>query len=148
MVKLYSFIFIITPKIKSEEKMKKLLLVCAFVLGVSAISFAQDNNGGQNGGRRRGGNPTQMTARLKEQLSLTDDQVAKVTAIYTAQAKVQDSLRTASNGDRQAIRPAITALRKSTNDKITAVLTADQAEKFKKQLADQAARQAARQNGN
>lgn len=129
--------------------MKKVLLVCAFVLGVSAVSFAQDNNGDQNGGRgRRGGNPTQMTSRLKEQLSLTDDQVAKVTAIYTAQAKVQDSLRTASNGDRQAMRPAVTALRKSTNDKITAVLTADQAEKFKKQLADQAARQAARQNGN
>lgn len=129
--------------------MKKLLLICAFVVGVSAVSFAQDNNGGQNGGRgRRGGTPTQMTSRLKEQLSLTDDQVAKVTAIYTAQAKVQDSLRTASNGDRQAIRPAMTALRKTTNDKILTVLTADQAEKFKKQLADQAARQAARQNGN
>ena len=128
--------------------MKKVLLVCAFLLGISAVSFAQDNNGGQNGGRRRGGNPAQMTTRLKEQLSLTDDQVAKVTALYTAQAKVQDSLRTASNGDRKAVRPAMTALRKSTNDKITAVLTADQAEKFKKMLADQAAAQAARQKGN
>lgn len=129
--------------------MKKVLLVCAFVLGISAVSFAQDNNGsGQNGGRRRGGNPAQMTGRLKEKLSLTDDQVAKVTTIYTAQAKVMDSLRTASNGDRKAMRPAATALRKSTNDKITALLTADQAEKFKKMLADQAAAQAARQNGN
>lgn len=128
--------------------MKKVLLVCAFVLGVSAVSFAQ-NNGGQNGGRHRGVNPTQMTARLKERLSLTDDQVAKVTAIYTAQAKMQDSLRTVSNGDRRTLRPAMTALRKTTNDKIIAILTADQAEKFKKQLADQAARQAAaRQKSN
>ncbi|MFD2871533.1 hypothetical protein ACFS5N_03565 [Mucilaginibacter ximonensis] len=128
--------------------MKKVLLVCAFVLGISAISFAQDNNGDQGGGRRRGGNPTQMAARLKDKLSLTDDQVAKVTALYTTQVKVQDSLRTASNGDRQAQRPAMAALRKATNDKITALLTADQQEKFKKMLADQAAAQAARRNGN
>lgn len=127
--------------------MKKVLLMCAFVLGISAVSFAQDNNGGQ-GGRRRGGNPTKMTERLKDQLSLTDDQVAKVTAIYTAQVKVQDSLRQASNGDRQAQRPAMTALRKSTNDKITALLTADQQERFKKMLADQAAAQAAKRSGN
>jgi hypothetical protein len=122
--------------------MKKLLLAGAFILGISAVTFAQ------NGGGRGKRNPAQMTTRLKEQLSLTDAQVAKVTAIYTTQAKVQDSLRTASNGDRQAIRPAMTALRKSTNDKISAILTADQAEKFKKQLADLAARQAARQKGN
>jgi protein CpxP len=128
--------------------MKKVLLVCAFILGISAVSFAQDNASGQNGGKRRGGNPVQMTGRLKESLSLTDAQVTKVTAIYAAQAKVQDSLRQASNGDRKAIRPAMTALRRSTNDKITAVLTADQAEKFKKMLADQAAKQAAKQNGN
>ncbi|WP_214070697.1 hypothetical protein [Mucilaginibacter sp. dw_454] len=127
--------------------MKKLLLVCAFVLGVSAVSFAQDGGNGGGGGRR-GGNPTQMTSRLKEKLSLTDDQVAKVTALYTAQAKVQDSLRTASNGDRASVRPQMNALRKSTNDKILALLTPDQADKFKKQLADQAAAQAARQNGN
>lgn len=128
--------------------MKKVLLVCAFVLGISAMSFAQDNASGQNGGRRRGGNPAQMIGRLKDSLSLTESQVTKVTAIYAAQAKVQDSLRQASNGDRQAMRPAIAALRKSTNSKITAVLTADQAEKFKKMLADQAAKQASRQNGN
>lgn len=114
--------------------MKKVLLVCAFVLGVSAVSFAQ------GGGRRM--NPEQMTARLKDSLSLTTDQVAKVTAIFAAQAKTQDSIRTANaGGDRAAMRPAQIALRKATNEKITAILTAEQAEKYKKQLAAQAARQ-------
>ena len=122
--------------------MKKLVLVCAFILGVSAVSFAQ-------GGGRGRQNPEQMTARLKDSLSLTADQVTKATAIFTAQAKSQDSLRTANaGGDRAAMRPAQTALRKATNDKIIAILTEDQAAKYKKQLAAQAARQAARQNGN
>jgi protein CpxP len=123
--------------------MKKLLLVCAFVLGVSAASFAQ--NGG--GGRRQ--NPEQMTARLKDSLSLNADQVTKATAIFTAQVKSQDSLRTANaGGDRAAMRPAQTALRKATNVKILAILTPDQATLYKKQLAAQEARMAARQNGN
>ena len=124
--------------------MKKLLLVCAFVVGVSAASFAQNGGGG---GRRQ--NPEQMTARLKDSLSLNADQVTKATAIFTAQVKSQDSLRTANaGGDRAAMRPAQTALRKATTDKIMAILTADQATLYKKQLAAQEARMAARQNGN
>ncbi|MCC8425845.1 hypothetical protein [Mucilaginibacter sp. UR6-11] len=128
--------------------MKKLLLVCAFVFGVSAVSFAQDQTaqGGQGRGRR---NPAQMTERLKKQLTLNDDQVAKVTAIYAAQVKVQDSLRTANaGGDRAAIRPAQQALRKATTEKILAILTPDQATIYKKQLADIAARQQQNSNGN
>jgi protein CpxP len=142
----YSFNFIKTRQL-IEKKMKKLLLVCAFILGVSAVSFAQDQTaqgGGQGRGRRT---PEQMVKRLKEQLTLTDEQVAKVTTIYTAQAKVQDSLRTASNGDRAAMRPAQQALRKATNEKVLAILTPDQATIYKKQLADMAARQQ-QQNGN
>jgi Spy/CpxP family protein refolding chaperone len=118
--------------------MKKLLLVCAFVIGVSAVSFAQNGGGG---GRNRM-NPEKMTARLKDSLSLTADQVTKVTAIFTSQAKSQDSLRTANTGgDRAAMRPAQTALRKATSDKILAILTPEQATLYKKQLANQAARQ-------
>jgi protein CpxP len=117
--------------------MKKLLLVCAFVIGVSAVSFAQNGGGG---GRNR--TPEQQVARLKDSLSLTTDQVAKVTVILAAQAKSQDSLRTANaGGDRAAMRPAQTALRKVYTDKIKAILTAEQAEKYTKQQAAQLARQ-------
>lgn len=126
--------------------MKKLVLVFALVLGASVMTFAQ--NGGGNGGGRGGRNPEQQVKRLKEQLTLTDDQTTKVTAILVAQSKVQDSLRTASNGDREAMRPKQAVLRKATSEKVLAVLTADQAVIYKKQLDEQAKAQAARQQGN
>ncbi len=92
--------------------------------------------------------PEEQSAALKTSLTLTDDQVAKATAIFTAQSKVMDSLRTAANGDFSAMRPAMTAMRKKTDEKVLAILTADQATIYKKQMADRAAAQAARQQGN
>jgi len=111
--------------------MKKLLLVCCIVIGISAASHAQ--------GRQRQ-TPEQQTAALKTSLTLTDDQATKVMAIYTAAAKTNDSLRTAANGDFQAMMPKMMATRTTTNAKIKAVLTADQAAAFQKQLDAQAAR--------
>ena len=122
--------------------MKKVLLVCAFAIGISAASYAQ-----QGGGRMRV-TPEKQVETLKTSLALNDDQTAKVTTIVKAQAKVMDSLRQAANGDWQSMRPAMTALRKTTSTKIMAILTPDQQTTYKKQLADQAAAQAARQNGN
>ena len=119
--------------------MKKLVLVCAFVLGISALSFAQ-------GGGRQRQTPEQMTARLKDSLSLTSDQVTKASVIFAAQAKSQDSLRAANTGgDRSAMRPAQMALRKATTEKIMAILTPDQAAMYKKQMA---AAMAARRQGS
>jgi Spy/CpxP family protein refolding chaperone len=70
--------------------MKKLVLVFALVLGVSVASMAQ--NGGSNGSGRGGRmNPERQVNRLKEQLTLTDDQVAKVTTILTAQAALRNA---------------------------------------------------------
>ncbi|MES2808606.1 MAG: hypothetical protein V4619_08285 [Bacteroidota bacterium] len=129
--------------------MKKFALVCALVVGATVSTFAQNGGGGGNGGGGRGGRtPEQQVTRLKEQLTLTDDQSAKVLVIYTAQRKVMDSLRTAANGDFQAMRPAMTALNKKTSEKILPILTADQAATYKKQLEEQAKAQAARQAGN
>jgi protein CpxP len=120
--------------------MKKLVLVCAFVIGVSAISFAQ------GGGRRT---PAERTDMLKTQLTgLTDDQASKITAIYTVAAKSQDSLRTASNGDFQAMMPGYMKLNEATTVKIKAVLTADQAAAYQKIVDEQAARMKARMQGN
>lgn len=118
------------------------MLVCAFVIGVSAVSFAQ------GGGQRR--TPAEQVDRLKTQITgITDDQSAKIAVIYTAAAKSQDSLRTANaGGDRAAMRPARTALTAATNAKIKAVLTADQATAFQKMVDEQAARMRERQGGN
>jgi protein CpxP len=125
--------------------MKKFVLVCALVVGATVSTFAQNGGGG---GGRRGGTPEQQVTRLKEQLTLTDDQATKVMAIYTVQGKVMDSLRTAANGDWQSMRPAMTAMTKKTTDKIMAILTPEQAATYKKQLEERAKAMAERQNGN
>ncbi len=104
--------------------MKKLLLLCCILLGITAVSRAQ------GGGGRPQMSPADQAARLKTSLALTDDQTAKITAIYTAQAKSMDSLRTAG-ADRAAMQP----LRAATTAKVKAVLTPDQAAEFDKQQA-------------
>ena len=124
--------------------MKKLLLVCAFVIGVSAVSFAQ---GGGRGGF--GGTPAQQIDRLKGQVSnLSDDQVAKLTVIYTAQSKTMDSIRTAANGDFSSVRPAIMKMQATTDTKIKAILTPDQNTAYQKVLDARAERMKQMQQGN
>jgi protein CpxP len=110
--------------------MKKIMMICLFLLGVSAVSFAQ--------GRQRMSTADRVKA-MKENLKLSDDQVTKITAIYDAQTKSMDSLRTAG-GDRAAMRPMMQA----ANDKVKAILTPEQAAAWQKQM-DEA--RAQRQNG-
>ena len=108
--------------------MKKFLLMCCFLIGITAVSRAQ------GGGMRR--SPEERAKDLQTQLKLTDDQTTKITAIYKAQATKMDSVRTAANGDRQAMRSAMMPLMKDTNDKIKAILTADQATAYDKIMQD------------
>jgi protein CpxP len=118
--------------------MKKLLLVCCFVIGISAVSHAQ-------GGRR---SPEEMTSALKTSLTLTDDQATKVKAVYDVRAKSVDSLMTAANGDRAVMMSGFMKLTETTNTKIKAILTAEQAATFQKQADAQAAAMKARMQGN
>jgi periplasmic protein CpxP/Spy len=104
--------------------MKKFLLVCCFLIGITAVSRAQ------GGGQRR--TPEEQAKQLQTQLKLTDDQTTKITAIYQTQATKRDSIRTAANGDRQAMMQAMMPLMQDTNGKIKAVLTPDQATAYDK----------------
>ena len=108
--------------------MKKFLLMCCFLIGVTAVSRAQ------GGGMRR--SPEDRAKALQTQLKLTDDQTSKVTAIYKVQATKMDSVRTAANGDRQAMRSAMMPLMKDSNDKIKAILTPEQATAYDKIMQD------------
>lgn len=101
-----------------------MLLMCCFLMGMAAVSHAQ------GGGMRK--SPEDRAKDLQTQLKLTDDQTAKVTAVYKEQATKMDSVRTAANGDRDAMRSAMMPMRKATNDKIKAILTPDQATTFDK----------------
>ena len=108
--------------------MKKFLLMCCFLIGITAVCRAQ------GGGMRR--SPEDRAKALQTQLKLTDDQATKITAIYKAQATKMDSVRTAANGDRQAMRSAMMPLMKDSNDKIKAILTPDQATAYDKIMQD------------
>jgi protein CpxP len=104
------------------KKMKKFLLMCCILLGITAVSRAQGGGGRMS--------PEDRAKQLQTQLKLNDDQTAKVTAIYKAQATKRDSIRTASNGDRDAMMKAMMPLMTSTNTQIRALLTPEQATAF------------------
>ena len=112
--------------------MRKILLTCCLLLGIATLSRAQ---GG--GGRMT---PEDRAKTLQTQLKLTDDQTAKIVVIYKSSAAKRDSIRTAANGDRDAMRAAMMPLMQSTNAQIKALLTPDQATAYDKMLADQRAR--------
>ncbi len=107
--------------------MKKILMMCCFVLGISAVSFAQG---------RMQRTPEEQAKNLQTEYKLTDDQTAKVLAVYTAQAKTRDSIRTAANGDRQAMMQAMRPMMEATNAKLKAILTPEQYAAFEKANAE------------
>ena len=116
-------------------------MLCCFVLGISAVSFAQ------GGGGRMQRSPEEQAKGLQTQLKLDDTQTAKIVAIYQTQAKSMDSVRTAANGDRQAMMQAMRPMREATTTKIKAVLTADQAAAYDKMMAEMRNRQGGQGGG-
>lgn len=104
------------------------MLACCFVIGAASVSFAQGGQGGQGGGGRMRMDPAQQAARYKDALKLTDDQTAKVTAIFTAEAAKRDSI-TKAGGDA---RSGMMAIRQADQAKIKALLTPEQADAFAK----------------
>ncbi|GAC1305053.1 MAG: hypothetical protein NVSMB24_13440 [Mucilaginibacter sp.] len=115
--------------------MKKILLMCCFLVGITAVSRAQ-------GGQRM--SPADRAKQMQTQLKLTDDQTAKITAILQTQATKMDSVRTAANGDRDAMRAGMAPFRTAASAQIKAILTPDQAAAYQKMLDEQRARM---QNG-
>lgn len=109
--------------------MKKLLFACLFMVGASAMSFAQGGPGG--GGARPQQTPEQQLERLKTQITgITDAQSTKLLAVYAASAKRSDSLRTALNGDFASMREKSAPITAERTAKIKAILTADQQKAF------------------
>jgi protein CpxP len=106
--------------------MKKLLMVCCFVVSMVSLSKAQGGGGG-----RQQMSPEDRAKQMQASLKLTDDQTTKVVAIYKEQAAKRDSLMKAG-ADRQAMRP----LMQAANEKIKAILTKDQAEAYEKMQAE------------
>jgi Spy/CpxP family protein refolding chaperone len=112
--------------------MKKFLLMCCFLIGITAVSRAQ------GGGQRM--SPEDRAKQMQTQLKLTDDQTTKVTAILKVQATKMDSVRTAANGDRSAMRTAMGPIREATSTQIKAILTPEQATAYQKMQDEMRAR--------
>lgn len=122
--------------------MKKLLMV--FLVAIVAMGSAIAQPGG--------GDPAERLKReidgLTTALSLTKEQVAKVTPIITdAQKKRTDlftKMREGGNMDRDKMREESTKMQAETDKALKAVLTADQGTKLdafrKKQAEERAAR--------
>ncbi|MEP6613976.1 MAG: hypothetical protein ABJA76_18870 [Mucilaginibacter sp.] len=120
--------------------MRKIMLVCCFLLGIAAVSRAQ------GGGQRR--SPEDQAKELQTQLKLNDDQTTKITAILKVQATKMDSVRTAANGDRTAMRTAMGPIRTAATDQIKAILTPDQATAYQKMIDERRARMQQGGGGN
>jgi protein CpxP len=112
--------------------MRKFLLMCCLFLGITAVSRAQ------GGGQRM--SPEDRAKQMQTQLKLTDDQTAKITVILQAQATKMDSVRTAANGDRDAMRAGMMPIRTASNNQIKALLTPDQAAAYQKMQDEMRAR--------
>ena len=115
--------------------MKKLLLMLCFVAGMITLSKAQ-------GYQRR--TPEEQAKQLQTQLKLSDDQTTKITSIMQMQSTKMDSIRTAANGDRDAMRSGMMSVMQAMAPKIKAILTPEQATAYDKMQADRRARM---QNG-
>ena len=112
--------------------MKKLLIVCAFVLG--AVTFASAQGGGQGGGgMRQQMAPEDRAKQLVEKLKLNDDQKAKAVAVYTDAAAAQKKMREEmqAGGDMAGMREKMTKMTADVDAKINAFLTDDQKTAYK-----------------
>ena|ERR1700753_2759099 len=107
--------------------MRRLILAIVVLAGMSFAAKAQNND------------PATKAAALKTSLSLTDDQTAKVTAIYQAESVSLDSLKKTDKGDVGAMMKKMAPVILGSNDKIMLILKPEQAQIFKVKADAQAA---------
>jgi protein CpxP len=108
----------------------QLVSVLALALLVQASSPAQP--------RRL--SPEERTAELKKELSLTEEQAAKVKSIFEQHDKEVRKLFEASGGDRAAMREAMQQKVKETDEKILALLNPEQKAKYTELMKERRAR--------
>lgn len=75
-------------------------------------------------------NSEERAKRLKEQLSLTDDQTKKATKIFEQAQEAMMEEMMVNQGDREAMRKAFTQITEKTDKEIEKILTAKQKKKY------------------
>jgi hypothetical protein len=119
---------------------KSTRLVLLLMLSISAATASLWAQPGGNG--RGPSDPAQraemQTARMKEELGLSAKQAEKVKAINEKYANKMREMRAANqDGDRQAMRESMSALRQEQAEELQTVLTAEQFEKWQQMQSRQ-----------
>lgn len=120
----------------------RFLILTAMVLvaGLLQVTFAQPQGRGMMP-------PKQRADTLGKQLSLDSVTVAKIAAIYEKSQKLMADKRSELQGDMDAMRSAMMEIREKVNKDILALLTKEQAKKYKEiQKAQQQRMQRPRNN--
>jgi periplasmic protein CpxP/Spy len=87
--------------------------------------------------------PEDRAKQMQTQYKLTDDQTAKIVAVYKTMAAKRDSIRNAG-GDRSAMRPFM----QSMAMQIKAILTPDQWAAYQKEMEERRAQGGGGGGGN
>jgi len=125
-------------------KMHKFSSVAALVLGsllvCTVISSAEDANSNTNGNapakreRPRPPSVEQRVERMSTDLKLSDEQKAKVTALFEEDSKKMRELRSDKNLTRDEQREKFRAMRSESNTKLKQILTPEQWEKQQQRM--------------
>ena len=105
--------------------MKKLIFMCAVLVGLTTASFAQSHKSADE--KAKG---------LQKELGLSKTQCEKVSAIYSESSNKFDKLKMKEHGDNAKLSKSIAPLRAETVGKIKAVLTPAQKVKYDKLLKE------------
>ena len=81
--------------------------------------------------------PERRTKMMKDRLGLSDAQAAQVKAVFEDERTKAQALMADQTADRQAMRPKMEAIRKGSDERITAILTPDQKAKWDTLRAEQ-----------
>ena len=112
--------------------MKKVLLICCLLIGVTSANYAQTNKPSTT-------DPAEKAKGLQKQLKLTDAQTAKIATIYQESAQKFEKIKAAEHGNTNKMTEAIKPLRAATIKKIKGILTPTQAVKYDKLIKDTSA---------
>lgn len=110
------------------------LTVLAAMLLLGTYGFAQKSqgkSGGKSGGHKQSSSRVDADlASLTQQLSLTDDQQAKIKPILEEQSKKLKGLKTDSSLPQADMKAKRSEIRRATVEQIRPILTADQQKKL------------------
>jgi periplasmic protein CpxP/Spy len=110
--------------IKRKKMKRRILSVLAVTLGAMLLFC------GAAQAQRMRMSPEEQAKALKDSLSLTDDQTAKVTTILKDSREEMTALMSQNSGDRDTLRSSMQEIQKKTDTKIKSVLTDEQAKKY------------------